>query len=452
MSSEPSSPGPTEPRLGRVADRTTSATEIYDVVVVGGGAAGVGAAVGAAQAGARTLLLESAGYLGGAATQKCVQTYCGLYTMHDAPRPAVLGVSAQVVAKLRRLGGVEGPLKFRGTFLLLDGEAVKFACDQICAEAGVDVLLHAMLIDAGRNGGKVSGIVYHDHNGDHEIEGRAFVDASGECDLAYFADASTRYGNDGFINLGTLGTRFGGIGPDASLDAADWTAAIRAARRAGVSPLSKDASLVARVPLSHDVITYLVSQAYDARDARSISAAERLGREQAWAYLEVVRGMKGCENAYLAVTGPSFGTRESRHVDSVHQLKEEDVLTGARFKDSIALGAWGMEWHSAETSESEFRYPGGNGVYEIPLGAITSADTANLFAGGRCADGDRMAGASLRVMGTAFATGQASGVAAAEFARHGRVADVTRVQKALREQGALIDGDDLPYPVPLVPR
>jgi len=77
-------------------------------VVVGGGAAGLAAAVGAAQAGAKTLMLESAGFLGGAATLKCVQTYCGLYTINDQPRPAVLGVAAQVVSKLRKLGGA-GP-------------------------------------------------------------------------------------------------------------------------------------------------------------------------------------------------------------------------------------------------------------------------------------------------------------------------------------------------------
>ena len=97
----------------------------YDVVVVGGGAAGVAAAVGAAQAGARTLVLETAGFLGGAATLKCVQTYCGLYTITDQVRPAVAGVAAQVIAILRRLGGVEGPVKFRGVFMLLDTEAVK---------------------------------------------------------------------------------------------------------------------------------------------------------------------------------------------------------------------------------------------------------------------------------------------------------------------------------------
>lgn len=422
--------------------------ELYDVIVVGGGSAGVGAAVGAAQAGARTLLVESAGYLGGAATLKCVQTYCGLYTISDQPRPAVLGVAAEVIARLRALGGVNGPVKFRGTFMLLDTEAVKFALDQVCEAAGVDVVLHAMMVRAERDGTLVRSVTYHDHNGDHEVAGKAFVDASGECDLAFFAGASTRYGNHGFINLGTLGTRFGGIKPDADLDAKHWTAAIQQARRAGVAPLSKDTSMIGRVPISNDVIAYLVSQAYDARDARSISLAERRGRQQAWAYLGIIRTIKGCEDAYLAATGPSFGTRESRHVDCVRQLKEDDVLTGARFGDSIGLGAWGVEWHSAETNESEFKYPGGNGVYEIPLGAVTSADTPNLFAAGRTADGDQKAGASLRVMGTAFATGQGCGVAAATYARKGS-AIIAEIQAALREQGALIDGDDLPEPVAL---
>jgi hypothetical protein len=291
-------------------------------------------------------------------------------------------------------------------------------------------------------------VTYHDRNGDHDVSGKAFVDASGDCDLAFRAGAATRYGNHGFVNLGTLGTRFGGIGPGADLDAASWTAAIRRAKSNGVGPLSKDKSLVVRVPLSNDVIAYLASESYDARDAKSLSQAEIRGRRQAWAYLDVVRGIKGCEGAYLAVTGPSFGTRESRHIDSVRQLREADVRQGARFADSIALGAWAMEFHSAQTLDSSFTLPGGNGVYEIPLGAVTSVDTPNLFAAGRTADGDQMAGASLRVMGTAFATGQACGVAAAHYADKA-AADVAAIQSTLRRQGALIDGDDLPDPVEL---
>ena len=105
-----------------------------------------------------------------------------------------------------------------------------------------------------------------------------------------------------------------------------------------------------------------------------------------------------------------------------------------------------MEWHDRASFESSFVYPPDGGTYDIPLGCLRSVDTPNLFAAGRTADGDRQAGASLRVMGTAFATGQAAGVAAACFARDGKV-DAAEVRKILVGQGALLDPADMPGPV-----
>ncbi len=112
-------------------------------------------------------------------------------------------------------------------------------------------------------------------------------------------------------------------------------------------------------------------------------------------------------------TGHEFGTRESRHIESVRQLRWRDVEESKRFDDCIALGAWGAEWHHRKTYASTYDYPPERLAYDIPLSCLTSRDTPNLFAAGRVADGDRLAGAAIRVMGTAFATGHAAGVAAA---------------------------------------
>lgn len=410
----------------------------YDVIVVGGGCGGVGAAVGAAMAGARTLLVEASGCLGGAASLRNVITYCGIYSTGAEPRQVVHGVAETVLAKLRGRGAVTGPHRFRGVFLVFDPEVNKVVLDEVTAEAGVELQFHSRLISAHRAGGRIVGIRVQDHGGPRELTADAFIDATGEADLAHLSEASVRYGNDGAVNLGSLGTRFGGIPADVEVVAEEVAAAVERLQGRGETLLTKRASVVARLPISADLCLYVASADYDPRDVVSTSRAEVSGRRQAQAYLAAIRTIDGCDGAYLVSTGPEFGTRESRHLDCRYQLTWSDIEQRRRFDDCIALGGWGAEWHERETYQSTLDLPPEGEPFDIPLGCLRSVDVDNLFAAGRTADGDRKGGAAIRVMGTALATGQAAGVAAAELAATGLI-DADRIRAELRSQGATID-------------
>ena len=369
--------------------------ERFDVIVAGGGSAGVAAAVGSARSGARTLLIERYYCLGGASTMRNVLTYCGLYTLDEHPKMVVGGVGAEVVGRLKRRDALTGPFRFRGVFVVFDPEVVKVVLDEICQAAGVTVMHGTMVVAAEREAGMITTVTVADHAGLHQVGAKAFVDCTGEGNLAARAGAGTRYGNHDGVNLGSLGTRFGGIPADVPVSADDIAAAV-----ARLGPdrklVTKDRGVIARLPHSGDLACYLVSADYDPRDALSLSEAERNGRRQAWKYLEAIRTIPGCEHAYLVATGHEFGTRESRHIESVRQLKWRDVEESSRFDDCIALGAWGAEWHDRKTYASTYDYPPEKTSYDIPLSCLTSRDTANLFAAGRVADGDRLARAAIQ--------------------------------------------------------
>jgi hypothetical protein len=156
-----------------------------------------------------------------------------------------------------------------------------------------------------------------------------------------------------------------------------------------------------------------------------------------------------CKRKSISIySGPNFGTRESRHVNSRYQLKESDLVSGRRFADTVAIGAWYMEWHDSSKEDWPIYFTAPlNGTFEIPLRCLHSIDTDNLFCGGRCADGDKAASSAIRVMGTALATGQAAGVAAALTGRSGCVADAADVRKTLKGHGAFLDMFQLPRAV-----
>jgi hypothetical protein len=344
------------------------------------------------------------------------------------------------LAELRAIGGVVERVRFRGVAALHDPEAVKRCLDVVAKRCGVDVFFHSTITDATRDAGQVVSAEVHDHNGTETVTASTWVDGSGECDLAAFAGASTRYGTHGAVEAGTLGMRFGGVPAGLTPSHDDLIQAVRAAKLKGDSLLDKEDSLMARLPLSGDIGIFIVDADYNALQARSISDAEQYAREKAWAYLAACQTMPGWENAYLSVTGPILGTRESRHVNAVYQLTAEDITSAQRFDDVVALGAWAMEYHDAAGAPSTWLPVKDKGAYDIPLRTLTSVDTPNLYAAGRAADGDQYAGGSLRVMGTALATGHAAGVAAALHAAAGNPVSAGQVQQELQRQDARLAG------------
>lgn len=314
-------------------------------------------------------------------------------------------------------------------------------------EHQIDVLLHSTVVGANRVGSKISSVEIQERIGRRQILASAFVDCSGDGDLAFLSGASTRYGNHGTVNLGSLATRFGGLSTEAKPTAVLWGQAITQAKKQAPELqdlCKKNSSVLLKLP-SGDIVTFLASASYDARYSASITAAEASGRKQAQKYLEILKKLPGHENMYLVSSGPNFGTRESRHIDAAYQLKEEDILKNASFDDTIAIGAWGMEFHQErhEFWESTFVYPPAR-TFEIPLRCLQSKDTDNLLVGGRCVDGDQYAASAVRVMGTGLATGQAAGMAASLYSRgRGRV-QAEKVRACLIANGALIDSHAIP--------
>lgn len=435
----------------------------FDVVVVGGGAAGVAAAIGARRAGASVRLVERYPFLGGAATISSVLTFCGFFDQRR--EQVVAGVGQEVLLKLRRrdvyhemagtsLGNdasaledklvdiVEGEklnIGWSGNhFILLDLETTKLIYDEMVTEADIDVRLHSTLIDATRDNDRVTEIVVNGRGGNERVAATAFVDASGDGALLAAAHAGVRVVPVDQRQTSTLVCRIGGVTNDADCSRDGVRAALSAHTRESGVAFARDGGIIVRLPVTGQVFALLVDEQVNALDAAALSHDEMSGRRQAWRYLDAFRKhLAGWHNAHLVETGPQMGIRETRHLRGRDELTRTDVLSGRKRSDeSIGRCGWPIEDHAAPGITNYGRIQG-NGWYDIPYGAITSIDTQNLWAAGRLTAADDDAYASVRVMGAAFATGHAAGVAAAQFSQ-GRPHDIAGIREELLRQGALV--------------
>src|SRR3954454_24411267 len=453
----PSGKSPLSPRTIEEPARQIPLYGEYEVVVLGGGPAGIAAAVASARAGRRTLLVERYGFLGGMGTAAGVTNFCGLHAnVYGEMHRVVRGVASELLARIDHLGGLNAPHLILGKILAqaYDTAAYKIAADDLLGAHKVDILFHAL----------GAGVVMHDDKrihalmvetkaGRQAVRAGVFIDCSGDGDLAAWAGAPFEVGDDhGSMLYPSMMLRLNGIDPEKAGEA--WRtipALMEKAEAAGTHRFPRKTAIVR--PQRHQIewrgnFTQLAREdgtAISGLEPDQMTRGEIEGRRQAVQAFEFLRTVPGFEKSYIVDLPPQLGIRETRRVVGGYMLTGEDVLGCASFEDSIGVNGWPMESHVAGDVIFEFPpIPESRGYNELPYRMLVPQGIDNLLMAGRCASMTHEGQSAARVSGACFAMGEAVGIAA-DLALSGntipRDITVEKLQQTLKQQGAFIGRD-----------
>lgn len=456
------------PRRALMAART-------DILVVGGGPAGLGAALGAARAGAEVILCEQYGFLGGNATAALVNPFVSYYTQHhhrETPgainffptdhgpgNPVISGVLADLIARLVRIGGIIPPSPETGCTVPFDPEAFKTVADDMIDEAGVRLLLHSFASDVFREGDRIRGVIFETKSGPVAIRARLIIDCTGDGDIAAQAGAPFEVGReeDGLVQPMTLYFRMVEFRkaafrayvkkhPDQWLGVHGLWDLIRKAEKEDGLDLPREDILFFGTT-HEDELSFNCSRVIKVlgTDVWDLTCAEMESRRQNRRIAAFMKKyVPGFENSYMIQSGTTVGVRESRRILCDYRITSEDILGAAKFDDVIARGTYPVDLHNPEGKGTVLVYLPPGESYDIPLRSLLPQGFDSLLVAGRCISGSHEAHSSYRVMPICMATGQAAGACAALAARSSRfVREVStrEVQEELIRQGANLGRD-----------
>jgi hypothetical protein len=437
----------------------------FDVVVIGGGPAGLMAAAAAARTGRSTILLERYGFLGGAGSAGGLSTFCGLHAkVHGEHRQVVHGLADELLDRMAKLDGLAHPhltINDGITAQAYDISAYKIAADQVVAASGARILFHTLAVGVVMaTGDRIDAVLIESKSGRAAVRGRVFIDASGDGDVA--AWSGVRYEKspplDGLL-YPSLMFRINGVDAKAA-GVAPWRTVERLmaeAERAGTHRFPRKRPIVRpqRNPLEWRAnLTQLSNpdgSAVDGTDVDQLTHGELTGRQQVLdAFTFIREHTPGFHESYLVDLAPQIGIRETRRIVGHYQLTEDDVLDCADFDDTIGVNGWPVESHVRGTVE--FRWQRGDdsrGFNQLPYRMIVPERVENLYVIGRCASMTHGGQSSARVTGPCFAMGEAAGTAA-DLALAAGVAsggidiggvDIAELQRRLELGGAYLGRD-----------
>jgi hypothetical protein len=442
--------------------RLTPVANEVDVLVCGGGPAGAAAAISAARSGARTLLVEAQGCLGGMWTLG-LQVHATCF--NDGRRVIVGGIAREIIDRLCALGAAEDPeAKLKTTppsayslfYSAFDPDRMKGVLDQMAGEAGVRTLFHTACVGALVEKGRVGGVITESKSGRQAIRSAVTIDCTGDADVAFFAGAPTIKGRegDGKCQPVTLTFMLAGVDYEkacrwAEADPAEREAVERRARARGDLTVPQRIGLGAPM-LAPGVTYHNVTRILDVdtTSAADLSRAQIEGRRQVFEVVQYYRScIPGFEACRLAAIAPLLGLRESRRIEGVYTLTADDVVKARAFEDGIARQNYYIDMHNPAglglegRSGGQLRPPVGS-FYEVPYRCLVPIEREQLLVAGRCISADREALGSARTTVCCAEMGQAAGLAAAWAVRDGcsvREIDGASLKQALARLGAWTD-------------
>ena len=429
-----------------------------DVLVIGGGAAGVATAVTARRQGLKVVLLERYGFCGGGAVAGLSGTVCGMYLATDRvaakPEPVVFGFAQEFCKLLEERGGLGPPLRYGKTWTRVHDPLVwRDAGDALLSDSGVQVIYHAVAISVLLDGNdRTEGVTAWTKQGPLTIRAHVTVDASGDADLVAMAGLDSFVGDEGRVQNPTMIFRLQGVdvarftatyGDDTIMGAA-ISALLHERHLAGDNlPRSK----IWLFPTTRPGELLCNCTRITGTDGRELNPlfyddfteAEINGRRQVHAYARFLREyVAGCENAFINDTGVQVGVRQTRQVEGVSKLMNADVVSARKFSAGIARSPWPIELHAGAKPKVEWVL---DDYYEVPYGCFVPSRGEGLLVAGRCLSAEHEAVASARVTAQCFSYGHAIGHAAVLAVREGiepRALEPQAIRDALERDGACL--------------